>query len=566
MLPNPLKRFNIHQTLFRPLYIERAMSLFLKKIQHDARVFSSDVRSTSSRLLMEFRADKHWAVIICALFLAAVAYRAYFVSVRPLGYDEICTLKYFAKRSFKHVLSDYSQSNNHILHSFFLHIFYKSTKSWQPWVLRSPAFISGIFVLGLSFLASRVLYKSKSVSVLTLALVGSCGVYVLYASNARGYGLLTVFFLCMVILGQYLLKKQNLAAWRYFTWAAILGMYTTPSMMYAIAAVYVWMVVNAKLLLERRAFVQLIKSLGASCLWTVAGTLFLYSPVFVRIYVRDQSDIQDLQIFEQVTNKLSFQEFLPKLTYELIPQYWSFFNMGFVGPVVALILLGAVLACILKKSRPADNFPLLIACLCASAVFLLFQRVSQFDRVWTPFVVVYLMTAAGGIVYSVKKVLGAPKRDFRFVFAALVVLIFLANVFYVLNHKKVVYYDSRIVDGNALMRFLKGRLKSEDRILTVFSSGWDAEVFNYYLKIYGLEQWAADYRESNVAQTYSQPIKSGDIYMVVFDNKDNCYQYYHCEGSWNPDQLLPLVEKGSYRSFEPAASFTYTKVYYLKHL
>jgi hypothetical protein len=82
--------------------------------------------------------DKIHLYALCTIILLAIVVRIFFL-FQPMRYDEAFTFMRYASKPFYIGLSYYETPNNHIFHTFLVHIVY-SILGDQPWAIRLPAF------------------------------------------------------------------------------------------------------------------------------------------------------------------------------------------------------------------------------------------------------------------------------------------------------------------------------------------------------------------------------------------------------------------------------------------
>ena len=76
------------------------------------------------------------------------------------------------------------------------------------------------------------------------ALVPSSSMLIEYSTNARGYGIVCLFFMNTILVGAYALRHQNWAAWLLLAVVSALGFYTIPIMLYPFGGVVVWLLIS----------------------------------------------------------------------------------------------------------------------------------------------------------------------------------------------------------------------------------------------------------------------------------------------------------------------------------
>jgi len=115
---------------------------------------------------------------------------------QPMRYDESVTWAYFVGRSWTTIVSQYQFPNNHVFYSLLA----KATSSlaaWEPWALRLPAALAGIAIVPLTWAVGRR-FADRDSALLGAALAAASTPLILYSTNARGYSLVVMLFLCLL--------------------------------------------------------------------------------------------------------------------------------------------------------------------------------------------------------------------------------------------------------------------------------------------------------------------------------------------------------------------------------
>ena len=211
-------------------------------------------------------------LVLTTVFAIAIALRLMYLS-QPMRYDEAVTYMYFVRLPWSDALSTYTYPNNHLFHTFLA----KGAVSMfgnQPWALRLPAFLAGIAVVPASYVVARELYGSRA-ALIAAALLSTSALLIVFSTNARGYMLMVLAFLLLVLIAIRLLRGGPRALWTHFAVIAALGLWTIPSMLYPFGAVCLWMALTF-LVDERRAD---LRQLAVAVAVTAGLTALLYWPV-----------------------------------------------------------------------------------------------------------------------------------------------------------------------------------------------------------------------------------------------------------------------------------------------
>jgi hypothetical protein len=215
--------------------------------------------------------------MIClgVIFLTGLGLRLWFLW-QPMGYDEAITVVSFASRSLLDVVSDHWTPNNHVFQTVLVHL---STLLFglAPAAIRLPAFFAGLLLIPASFWLMRRMFDDNT-ALMAAGLTAVAPAMVEYSTQARGYTMLTLFFLVAFVLATYLKERSNLSVWGMYVGATILGFYTLPTMLYGFGIITLWMLFAAS---RTRRTALLSEAIVASVL-AAMGTLFLYLPVIIR--------------------------------------------------------------------------------------------------------------------------------------------------------------------------------------------------------------------------------------------------------------------------------------------
>jgi hypothetical protein len=185
----------------------------------------------------------------------------------PMRWDEAATFQKYALGSIGHIATTYDRPNNQILYSLLTH-FSLGVFGHAVWVVRLVAFIAGVAIVPVSYLAARRLFGDPLTGLWAAALTAVAAPLVDYSVNGRGYTLGALFVLLALWLGARLLERGSRWEWVAFVACCVLAVYTLPTMVIGVAIVALWM-----LLKDRRVLVPLALSVVAAA----ALSLLLYS-------------------------------------------------------------------------------------------------------------------------------------------------------------------------------------------------------------------------------------------------------------------------------------------------
>ena len=301
-------------------------------------------------------------IALIVLTLAAAIVRLPMLVSRPMGTDESASFIYYAAQPLWVPITIYGSPNNHILHSVLMHIAWTLFGSAE-WALRLPAFIGGIAIIPLTYIAARALGDRGAL--LAASLSAAAPALADYSTNARGYTLLCCFVLiCTIAMARILRDGKGEIL---FAVSAALGFYTVPVMLYPFVMLAVWG--------RRKALRAVIAAIGL--------TLLLYAPVLL------VSGIGSL------TSNPYVHPFPLAIFFRSLPSYaaavWSSWFAGI--PLIVQILIAAGFVIGVRKH------PMWIGFIAVIAIVML-QRVLPFPRVWMPFLILMFITAAASWAWS----------------------------------------------------------------------------------------------------------------------------------------------------------------------
>ncbi len=224
---------------------------------------------------------------------------------------------------------------------------------------------------------ARLLYGSGA-AILASVLVAACSYLIEYSTNARGYTLQALCFVSMLSLALLAARRRSLSALLLAALVAALGAYAVPTMLYGVAVVAVWLLIDRRLT---------PRHLLASGLILGLVTVVLYLPVIV-------ISGPDKLAANRFVVPLTFAELPGELSHSLLST-WAFWNRDVPWLVAALLLFGFC-ATVLNELRER-RVPLGLLALGVCFVLVLAQRVAPFERVWLFLLPLYLTIASAGL-------------------------------------------------------------------------------------------------------------------------------------------------------------------------
>lgn len=196
----------------------------------------------------------------------------------PVIYDEAFTYTYYASRPFSILFSDYSYSNNHILHTALVKLS-TSVFGIGLWQLRLPALLAGIAVMPLFYLFVRAMFN-RYIALMALALVAASGGLIEYSALGRGYSLGWFFMVAALLAGRHFVKTNNTVSAVVVGLCCALGLWSVPTMLYSAVMIHIWLMLYLGGKYESSLRQRVLKLLLSASAFVLFTALF-YSPVLI---------------------------------------------------------------------------------------------------------------------------------------------------------------------------------------------------------------------------------------------------------------------------------------------
>lgn len=402
--------------------------------------------------------SKKHVITLFVIIIAAIVIRILFLNL-PLRYDEVYTFINFVKEPISTTLFDYRSTNNHILHSLLVRLSYKLFGS-SFWAIRLPAFLFGILIIPLTYLASRVFYN-KNTALLTSAFVASSSILVEYSTMARGYTIICSVFLILLILAKYLLGKENIFAWSLFSIISTIGFFTMTIMMYPYLIIILWILLS---MIFKDTTVNIktnLKYLIISIFLTSILTFSLYSGAIIKFGVKSA-------ITSNISNNNLTQNFFNNYI-SLLRSIWSDWNRDLSIWISVLLVIFFIIALIVHKKVAKYKVVLVIpSIICFLIISALLKNALNFGRHWLFLLPVYFMIACAGINFLVNK-LPTKKLKFQYdVFTQLIALIITVFLCFSLFSSGSIYKTNKeatFTEAEAMTLYIKKNADLYDKVL-----------------------------------------------------------------------------------------------------
>lgn len=368
-------------------------------LQAGWRRYRKDWQEIGARMLDVIR-EKDVLPILFIILLVGLVLRVLFL-FSPIRYDEAYTFTVFAVRPTGFILSDYHVPNNHILHSLLVRASYLLFGSGLA-AVRLPAFLAGVCLVPATYLLGRMLFN-KVAGWIGAGLVAVSSLLVEFSTNARGYMLVTLFFVVLLGAAFYLKNHKNLAAWSLMVLAGILGMYTIPIFVYPLGMVYAWLLLTGLVGDIGKAYTKkvFLGWLVLSGLIVVGIVLLLYTPVLAT------SGLEAL-VGNKYVSSVEESQFVGNIPARMRAT-WTDWNRAIPVGLSWLLAAGFLITTVFSHRICGHRIPFPLAAASWLVLILAIQRVTPWPRIWVFFLPVYLAYAGAGLAW-----LGSwLKRGFR---------------------------------------------------------------------------------------------------------------------------------------------------------
>jgi len=382
------------------------------------------------------------------LLLVSMAFRLYQLG-SGLWFDEIMTLKDYARLPYLEIITRFESENQHFLYSLLAHstilLFGESA-----WSLRLPAVLFGVGSIWAVYMLGAEVTDRKQ-AFLASALLAFSYHHLWFSQNARGYTGLLFWTLVSSWLLLRTLRKPNRRDWILYAVASALGVYTHLTMGFVIAGQFMVCVLVIVARYRRKEPVLLVDPAAG---FALAGILilFLHIPVFGQM----QSVIggSEVSVVTEWKNPMwTLSQFLQGLRVSS--------STGLAGFIFLLVALFGLVS--YWRSRPEFVGLLVLPPIFGAVVTVgighhLWPRFFFFTFGFAVLVVIRgVFTAANWI----SRKINSPKLHGDFLGSVLSVSLIILSAFSMLSA-----YGPKQDFGEAL-EFLEGEAASDDRIVVV---------------------------------------------------------------------------------------------------
>ena len=436
----------------------------------DAKAFRKDLRHPNF---------SRWEWLILGL-LILLAFAGSWVWVeKPMQHDESYTFIAFAQRPFIHIISDYHLPNNHVLNSILIHILYKIFGNPSPFIVRLPSLLAGVICVPLTYFWARKQFGVFA-AITAAGLVGTLPWVKLQSTNGRGYMLMAIFTLLMVILAERVRGKKDRFAWILLILATVLNFYTLPIALYPLGIIVLWLVISAvrgDIAAAYGGFRHFLKYLVVYGVASGILVFILYSPIFLF------GSGWDSFFNNPFVESLGWQAFLQTLPIRLgetirdwqldLPVWFS-----------VILGIGIFFSMIFHRPGKPGKTSLQLCVLIALTLIFVVQRPNPWTRVWTFILPIVLTWAAAGWFLAVQRLI--REKEKQTFLLKIMLIVFLAMIIGLsVQHllQNLQYIQGEKGQEETVTVELQQIISSDDVVIT---SGGFGPAFWYYFDRYGM--------------------------------------------------------------------------------
>jgi hypothetical protein len=396
---------------------------------------------------------------LIAITAIGVAVRLRFLG-RQMQLDESYTFNEYAAKSLIDGLSWYTLPNNHLLNTLLVHVS-TALLGNSHWTVRLPAFVAGVMLIPATYWMTAVLV-GRLPALMAAALVASSEPLVNYSTNARGYTLVALFSVLLVILAKRIMTNGGrLWDWVGFTVLPTLGLFAIPTMLYPYGGIVFWLLLASRWPASARNHPVRLDRLFFSGVASVGLATLLYLPAILRVGL-------NRVIENPYVAPRPIGEVFRDLPASLVATWdqWNNDVPRVVSALFVLVWVWSVARNVLSRRGPGTATSLFVTVLAGSLALALAQRVVPYDRVWTFAIPLYAACIGEALTRLIERI--SIERSGRLGPAMAVILALGLSL--LVARGRTLYRESSYLTLNhaeEIARFLKPTLRPSDGILVL---------------------------------------------------------------------------------------------------
>ncbi len=437
--------------------------IFRKKIWEEGYSFFTVLKEKfillKPILRKQWKAEsRKYTVAFLAIFIFSILIRLFFID-GPLHYDEGYTFYHYSQKPIYVLVSYYDFPNNHLFHTLLVKLscflFGESTIS-----LRLTAFIFGILMMPLSYLYFSRNY-TKGAGLLATSFIASSSFLICYSTNARGYSILFLAFILLLIIVEEIKKTNAQFWWISFVLVQIIGIYTVPIMIYESVLFSSYLVVSKISMSNLKIKMMYI---GLSFFSVILVSILLYLPICWIMgpkFITSNGFVATKPISYAIIHSIDTLKPASNFFYRDVPLIFKL-----------LIPIGIIASLLYQK-----NWRMLYIAILTTLVFIFFiQKVIPPPRVLAFLYILFFFSAADGLYLIIKH---SIKKTFYIIASLSFLSIVLSTLILIRTKSPSLDFDEvPVINFKEIFLRFKANLKSDDRLYTEYP--YEASVRSYF--------------------------------------------------------------------------------------
>ena len=401
---------------------------------------------------------------LLALTLLGLGARAFFMS-QPMRLDEAYTFLYYLNEGRDPFY--YNVPNNHVFHTLLAKLTVL-LGGMDPVAIRLPAFVAGVLCIPAMYFVARSFNKQAGL----LAAFGMAvfPYMILYSIMARGYSLIVLFTLLLILAGRFYLERPSLVGCAVISILSALGLFTIPTMTFPLAGLYLWLTLT--LLIKSRNLWELARNFLFPTLGlTTVLTALFYIPVLL------SPESAHALFSNQYVNPRPWDDFSSHIAPHLRQILSDFFRDVPTTAKYAGALLAALGAFDAIRRRDWAGVLLIPSIVIGALVIFFVKQAIPFVRTWIYLIPFLLLFADLGYSFVIEK-LQPPLK------LTLTIVLLAAGLF----------YTGTLVSSNAIAKYAD----------------------------------TGSFPEAQMMAKYMKPLLTGNEFIAVMDTANFPLYYYLC--------------------------------------
>ena len=359
---------------------------------HDTKNFISALFSIFPKRIELF--------LVTSILVYGLIFRLIFIN-RAIEFDEAYTYIEFAQHSIKWIVSSYYVLNNHIFHTLLVHI---STLLFgnDLWAIRLPALTAGVVTIIPVYILGKTLY-GKIIGTLSAIMIACAPIQILISTRARGYSIITLLSVLIILLAIYISRTNNKFAWLLLSVLSGIGFYTIPLMLYPLWFTLAWLFLNMYKEKDFRMREWLLSFFSSIFIFSICSFL-LYLPVLLNSKMYNA--------FLIGVDRLPMDVFLSTFVDSMvgIGIEWT---IGVPSILGFIVLIGVGFSTIFHKTiKTLPHFPMQIAFILSMTILILIQRPYLIERSTFWMIPFFVIWASAGCLFFINWVVSfIPKLN-----------------------------------------------------------------------------------------------------------------------------------------------------------